>query len=98
MAKRRSQPSPSNGRSTGVHDQNQLDIHQEQLRSQTFFDYALTSFNREETVRIQKAYADPEHPEKPALSLAEIIRPNLSVSPRRKTTILVVGVTNRNPE
>ena len=40
---------------TGVHSQNELRIHEEQLRSQTFFDYMLTSFNREEAARIQKA-------------------------------------------
>ena len=83
---------------TGVHDQAGLNIHQEQLRSQTFFDYMLTSFNREETARIQKAYTDPEHPERPVPSLAEIIRPNVSISPRRNTTIMMIGVTNRNPE
>lgn len=83
---------------TGVQNANELNIHVEQLRSQTFFDYVLTSFNREETTRIQKAYLDPEHPERPAPSLAEIIRPNVSIAPRRTTTILVVGVTNRNPD
>jgi succinoglycan biosynthesis transport protein ExoP len=83
---------------TGVHSQNELRIHEEQLRSQTFFDYMLSSFNREETARIQKAYTDPEHPERPAPSLAEIIRPNVSIYARRNTTILVIGVTNRNPE
>lgn len=83
---------------TSVHNTNELNIHAEQLRSQTFFDYVLTSFNREETERIQKAYRDPEHPEKPVPSLAEIIRPNVTIFPRRNTTILVVGVTNRSPE
>lgn len=83
---------------TGVHSPNELNIHAEQLRSQTFFDYVLTSFNREETARIQKAYADPEHPDRPVPSLAEIIRPNVNIYNRRNTTILVIGVTNRNPE
>ena len=83
---------------TGVHSQNELRIHEEQLRSQTFFDYMLTSFNREEAARIQKAYADPENPDRPLPSLAEIIRPNINIYGRRNTTILVIGVTNRNPE
>jgi succinoglycan biosynthesis transport protein ExoP len=82
----------------GVHSVNELNIHVEQLRSQTFFDYVLTSFNKEETARIQKPYIDPDHPEKPAPSLAEIIRPNVSITPRRTTTILAIGVVNRNPE
>lgn len=83
---------------TGVHNSNELNIHTQQLASQTFFDYVLTSFNREETERIQKPYRDPEHPEKPVPSLAEIIRPNLNIYARRDTTIVVIGVTNRNPE
>jgi capsular exopolysaccharide synthesis family protein len=83
---------------TAVNSENELNIHAEQLKSQTFFDYVLTSFNRDETERIQKPYRDPEHPEKPLPSLAEIIRPNLTIYPRRNTTIMVIGVTNRNPE
>lgn len=83
---------------TGVHSASELSVHMEQLRSQTFFDYMLTSFNREETERIQKPYRDPEHPEKPVPSLAEIIRPSLNIFARRDTTIVVIGVTNRNPE
>jgi len=83
---------------TGVHNSSELNMHTEQLRSQTFFDYVLTSFNREETERIQKPYRDLEHPEKPVPSLAEIIRPNLNIFARRDTTIVVIGVTNRNPE
>lgn len=83
---------------TGVRSTVELTIHTEQLRSQTFFDYVLTSFNREETERIQRPYREIEQPDKPVPSLAEIIRPNLTIYPRRNTTILVVGVTNRNPE
>ncbi|HWL17488.1 MAG TPA: sugar tyrosine-protein kinase, partial [Opitutus sp.] len=83
---------------TGVRSANELNIHAEQLRSQTFFDYMLSSFNKEETARIQKAYRDLEQPDKPLPSLAEIIRPNVNIYPRRNTTIIVIGVTNRNPE
>lgn len=83
---------------TGVRSATELNIHAEQLRSQTFFDYVLTSFNREETERIQRPYRDIENPDKPVPSLAEIIRPNLTIHARRNTTIIVIGVTNRNPE
>src|SRR5690606_2377254 len=83
---------------TGVRSANELNIHAEQLRSQTFFDYMLTSFNKDETDRIQRAYHDPAHPERPLPSLAEIIRPNVSIIPRRNTTIIAIGVANRNPE
>lgn len=83
---------------TGVRTATELNVHAEQLRSQTFFDYVLTSFNREEAERIQRPYRDLAEPDKPVPSLAEIIRPNLNIFARRNTTILVVGVTNRNPE
>ncbi|HWA87141.1 MAG TPA: GumC family protein, partial [Opitutus sp.] len=83
---------------TGVHNEVDLNVHAEQLRSQTFFDYVMSSFSREEAARIQRAYRDPEHPERPLPSLAEIIRPNLNIYARRNTTIICVGVTNRNPE
>ncbi len=83
---------------TGVRSTNELNIHAEQLRSQTFFEYMLTSFNQEETERIQRAYRDPLQPEKPVPSIAEIIRPNVQIMPRRNTTIIAIGVSNRNPE
>lgn len=83
---------------TSVHSTAELAVHGEQLRSQTFFDYVLASFNREETERIQRPYQDLEHPDRPVPSLAEIIRPNVTISPRRNTTILGIGVTNRSPE
>ncbi|ACB76522.1 GumC family protein [Opitutus terrae] len=83
---------------TGVRSTTELNVHAEQLRSQTFFEYVLTSFNKEEAERIQRPYRDPTQPDKPVPSLAEIIRPNLTIFARRNTTILVVGVTNRNPE
>ncbi len=83
---------------TAVNNESELNVQAEQLRSQTFFDYVLASFNRDETKRIQQPYRDPEHPDRPPPSLAEIIRPNFTVFPRRNTTILVIGVTNRSPE
>lgn len=83
---------------TGVRSVGELNIHAEQLRSQTFFEYMLTSFSKEETERIQRAYRDPENPDKPVPSLAEIIRPNVTIHPRRNTTIIIIGVSNRNPE
>jgi capsular exopolysaccharide synthesis family protein len=83
---------------TNVDSANELNIHQEQLRSQTFFDYLLASFSRDEIEKIQKPYRDAEHPDRPPPTLAEIIRPSVSIMPRRNTTILAIGVTNRNPE
>lgn len=83
---------------TGVTDPNELNIHVEQLRSQTFFDFFLASFSKEETARIQKPFADPQHPDKPLPSLAEIIRPNVTIVPRKNTTIISIDVTHPNPE
>ena len=83
---------------TNVETLNELNTHLEQLRSQTFFDYALASFTPAEAKRIQEAYRDPESPGTPLPSLAEIIRPNYTVAARRGTMIIGIDVVNRDPE
>ncbi|QYM80353.1 polysaccharide biosynthesis tyrosine autokinase [Horticoccus luteus] len=83
---------------TGVYNANDLNIHMEQLRSQTFFDYMLSSFTPDETRRIQEPYRDTTNPNAPLPSLADIIGPNVSIYVRRGTTILGIAVTNRNAE
>lgn len=76
----------------------ELNTHMEQLRSKTFLEYLLSSFTPDEVKRIQSAYADPERPEAPLPSLAEIIQPNVYVYNRRNTTILGISVANRSPD
>jgi succinoglycan biosynthesis transport protein ExoP len=83
---------------TDVRSAGELNTHIEQIRSQTFFDYVLSSFTPEEAKRIQDAYRDPDHPDASPPSLAAIIQPNVNVYVRRGTMILGIGVTNRNPE
>lgn len=83
---------------TGVYNANDLNIHLEQLRSQTFFDYVLASFTPEETKRIQEPYRDSSNPSAPLPTLGEIIGPNVSVFVRRGTTIIGIAITNRNAE
>ena len=80
-----------------VRNAGELNIHLEQLRSQTFFDYVLNSFTPEETTTIQKAYVDPQHPDAPPPSLAAILRPNVSFYVRRNATIIGIVVSNRSP-
>jgi succinoglycan biosynthesis transport protein ExoP len=83
---------------TNVRDVSELNTHIEQIRSQTFLDYVLSSFTPEETKKIQDPYRDAEHPDAPPPSLATIIQPNVGVYVRRGTMILGISVTNRNPE
>jgi len=83
---------------TNVQSVSELNTHMEQLRSQTFFDYALASFTPTEAKRIQEAYRNPDQPDAPLPSLAEIIRPNFSLFARRGTMIITIVVTNRDPE
>jgi capsular exopolysaccharide synthesis family protein len=83
---------------TNVRDVSELNTHMEQIRSQTFLDYVLSSFTPEETKKIQEPYRDADHPDAPPPSLAAIIQPNVGVYLRRGTMILGISVTNRNPE
>jgi polysaccharide biosynthesis transport protein len=76
----------------------ELNTHMEQMRSNTFFKYFLSSFTPEEIADIQKAYKDPLRPEAPPPSLPEIIRPNYQVYPRKASPIVTIGITNRSPE
>ncbi len=83
---------------TAIQNVDELNVHLDQLRSQTFFNYLLASFTPTEAARIQKAYRDPDHPDAPPPDLATIIRPNVSVYVRRGTTIVGIAVSNRDPE
>jgi polysaccharide biosynthesis transport protein len=83
---------------TDVRNASELNTHIEQIRSQTFLDYVLSSFTPEEVKKIQEPYRDTDHPDAPAPSLAAIIQPNVNVYVRRGTMILGISVTNRNPE
>ncbi|MEO7412328.1 MAG: exopolysaccharide transport family protein, partial [Opitutaceae bacterium] len=78
----------------------ELNLHIEELRSNNFAATALSSFTPEETALIQKPYTDPAHPEAAAPSLAQIVRPAITISPRRApgVPILVISVTHRTPE
>jgi capsular exopolysaccharide synthesis family protein len=75
----------------------ELNNHLEQMRSKTFIDYLLGSFSPEEITRIQQAYTDPLKPNAPVPALADIVQGNVSINPRRGTTILGISVTNRSP-
>jgi capsular exopolysaccharide synthesis family protein len=83
---------------TSLQTASELNTHMEQLRSNTFTNYVLASFNAAEVEMIQKAYRDPLDPEAPPPSLADIIRPNVTIVARRATPILGIQVSNRSPE
>ncbi|HEX2101104.1 MAG TPA: polysaccharide biosynthesis tyrosine autokinase, partial [Candidatus Synoicihabitans sp.] len=83
---------------TALQSATELNIHMEQMRSKTFLDYVLSSFTPEEVKRIQQPYIDPATPNAPAPSLAEIIVRNVQVYTRRGTTIVGIGISNRNAE
>lgn len=83
---------------TSLQNGGALTTHIEQLRSKSFFEYLLVSFTPEETKRILAPYVDSAKPEEAPPSLASIIRPNTSFSVRKGTSIVVIGVTNRDPE
>ncbi len=83
---------------TSLQTASELNTHMEQLRSKTFADYVLASFSPAETELIQKAYTDPLKPGATTLSLASIIRPNVTVFARRGAPILGIQVSNRSPE
>ena len=75
---------------TSVGSANELNVHQEQLRSQTFFDYLLASFSRDEIEKIQKPYRDPEHPDRPPLTLTEIMPQSITITTRQNTNTLPI--------
>lgn len=83
---------------TSLQTATELNTHMEQLRSKTFADYVLASFSPAETEMIQKPYLDPLRPGATPPSLAEIIRPQITVFARRGTPILGIQVSNRSPE
>lgn len=83
---------------TSLQTATELNTHMEQLRSKTFADYVLASFTPAETALIQRAYADPLQPDAAPVSLASIIRPNVTVFARRGSPILSLQVSNRSPE
>ena len=73
-------------------------LHLEQMASNTFYDYFASSFTPKEVDQIQNAYRDPEHPDQQPPNLASIIRPNIQPYNKRGTTIIVIPVSNRDPD
>lgn len=76
----------------------ELNVHLEQIRSQTFFEALQASFSPDEIEKIQRPYRDPERPNAPAPSLASIIGPRVKVYARKGTTIMGISVVHRDPE
>ena len=76
----------------------EINHHLEQMNSTTFYEYFASSFTPKEVEQIQNAYRDPEHPDRQPPSLASIIRPNFQTANKRNTTIIVISVTNRDPD
>lgn len=76
----------------------ELNVHLEQIRSQTFFEALQTSFSADEIEKIQRPYRDPEKPSAPPPSLASILGPRVRVYARKNTTIMGISVTHRDPE
>lgn len=83
---------------TSVGSGAELHTHLEQLRSKTFLEYLFSSFTPDEIKRIQAPYLDPRQPESAPPSLAKIIQPNVNVFTRKGTSIVGIGVNNRDPE
>lgn len=83
---------------TSLQTASELNTHMEQLRSKTFADYVLASFSAAETTMIQQPYLNVLSPGAAPPSLAEIIRPNVTVFSRRNTPILGIQVSNRSAE
>ena len=83
---------------TTTTDARQLQLHIEQMKSNTFWDSVQSSFTPKEIEQIQSAYRNPDAPSAPPPSLASIVRPQVYIEPQRNTTILRVIVRNRDPE
>ncbi|MFT3831409.1 MAG: polysaccharide biosynthesis tyrosine autokinase [Opitutaceae bacterium] len=76
----------------------ELNVHLEQIRSQTFFEALQASFTADEIDKIQRPYRDPERPDAPPPSLAAIIGPRVKVYARKGTTIMGISIFHRDPE
>ena len=76
----------------------EINHHLEQMASTTFYEYFASSFTPKEVDQIQNAYRDPEHPDQAPPNLASIIRPNIQPYNKRNTTIIVIPVSNRDPD
>lgn len=74
----------------------ELNVHLEQIRSQTFFEALQASFTPDEVEKIQKPYRNPERPSEPPPSLGSLLRAR--VYARKSTTIMGIVVTHRDPE
>lgn len=76
----------------------ELNIHLEQIRSQTFFEALQASFTPDEVEKIQRPYRDPQNPSAPPPSLGSILASRVRVYARKNTTIMGIVVTHRDPE
>ncbi len=76
----------------------ELNVHLEQIRSQTFFEALQASFGPDEVEKIQRPYRDPERPAAPPPAIASILVPRVKVYARKGTTIMGIVVTHRDPE
>lgn len=83
---------------TSLQTASELNTHMEQLRSNTFADYVLTSFSPAETALIQQPYRDPLTPGAEPPPLALIIRPNVTIFARRNAPIIDIQVSNRSAD
>ncbi|MGC4071995.1 MAG: polysaccharide biosynthesis tyrosine autokinase [Nibricoccus sp.] len=76
----------------------QLQLHIEQMLSNTFYESVQSSFTPKEVEQIQNAYRNPDVPTAPPPQLYQIIRPAIRIEPQRNTTILRISVANKDPE
>ena len=83
---------------TSLSSAGELATHAEQLRSKAFIEYLFSSFTADEIRRIQAPYLDLTPVNEAAPSLAAIVRPGVTIFSRKGTNILVIGVSNRDPE
>lgn len=82
----------------GSSSEARLQTHVEQINSGAFMNYVIGSFDADEVRKLTQAYVDPERPERPAPSLAGIIRPNLDVRIHRGTFVIGITVSHRDPQ
>lgn len=83
---------------TTIRNAEELNNQLEQIRSNTFFDFVMSSFSASEIARIREPYRDPENPDAELPSAESIIAPNVSVHARRGTTIIGIVANHRSPE
>ncbi len=74
----------------------ELNVHLEQIRSQTFREALLASFTPEEVEKIQRPYRDPSRPSEPPPPLNALV--GAYVEAKKNTTIMRIIVTHRDPE